>query len=404
MPGGTSAVIVSALRTPVGRYGGVLHDVRPDDLGASVIAALVESVKADPAGIDDVIWGCANQAGEDNRNVGRMSLLLAGLPFSVPGTTVNRLCGSSLEAVIQAARGIRTGDMETVIAGGVESMSRAPYAVAKPRPGGTGNLTAFDTSLGWRFPNPRMKEMFPLESMGETAENVAERYGISREEQDTYAFESHMKAVKAQTSGLFDAEIIPLDLPVKRGGTLRVRVDEGPRPDTTLAKLSALPPVFRAGGTVTAGNSSPLNDGASGVLIMSEARARSGGITPLARIASSGVAGVDPRFMGMGPVPAARAALRSAGISIDDVGVIELNEAFASQSIAVVRELGASPGRVNPNGGAIALGHPLGCSGTRILTTLLNSMLRLRVKWGLAAMCIGVGQGIAVVLENPSGV
>jgi acetyl-CoA acetyltransferase family protein len=316
---------------------------------------------------------------------------------------VNRLCGSSLEAVVQAARAVQAGDAETVIAGGVESMSRAPYAVANRQPRGPGSITAFDTVLGWRFPNPRMAEMFPLESMGETAENIAERFAISREEQDRFAYESHMKAVRAQESGLFENEIVPLDAPAGRGKTLRVSRDEGPRQDTSLEKLAALPPVFRPGGSVTAGNSSPLNDGASGVLIMNEARARSAGLTPLARIASSGVAGVDPRYMGMGPVPATAIALGRSGLSIDDIGVIELNEAFASQAIAVMHELRIPPDRVNPCGGAIALGHPLGCSGTRILTTLLNAMHRRRVRWGLATMCIGVGQGISVVIENHPG-
>ncbi len=403
MPDHPNAVVVSALRTPVGRYGGILRDMRPDDLGASVIEALVRTARLDPATIDDVIWGCANQAGEDSRNVGRMSALLAGLPFSVPGTTVNRLCGSSLEAVVQADRAVRSGDAETVIAGGVESMSRAPFAVANRRPRGPGSITAFDTVLGWRFPNPRMAEMFPLESMGETAENIAERFGISREEQDRFAYESHMKAVRAQKSGLFENEIVPVDVPAGRGKSLRVSKDEGPREDTSPEKLAALAPVFRPGGSVTAGNSSPLNDGASGVLIMNEARARSAGLTPLARIVSSGVAGVDPRFMGMGPVPATTIALSRAGLSIDDIGIVELNEAFASQAIAVMRDLRTRPDRVNPSGGAIALGHPLGASGTRILTTLLNGMRRRRVKWGLATMCVGVGQGISVVIENHSG-
>jgi acetyl-CoA acetyltransferase family protein len=303
MPERSNAVIVGALRTPVGRYGGVLRDMRPDDLGASVIRALVGKSGIDPASVDDVIWGCANQAGEDNRNLGRMSALLAGLPFSVPGTTVNRLCGSSLESVIQAARAIWAGDMETVIAGGAESMTRAPYAVAKRQPAGTGNITAFDTTIGWRFPNPRMKELFPLESMGETAENVAEKYGVTRAEQDRFAYESHMKAVRAQESGFFETEIVPLKASVKGGPDVVISGDEGPRPDTTLEKLGSLPPLFRAGGTVTAGNSSPLNDGASALLIMNEARARSAGLAPLARVVSSGVAGVDPRFMGMGPRP-----------------------------------------------------------------------------------------------------
>jgi len=395
-----TAVIVCALRTPVGKYGGALAGVRPDDLGAAVMRALVERSGIDPAAVDDIYWGCANQAGEDNRNVGRMSALLAGLPYAVPASTINRLCGSSLEAVVQGARAVRTGDADTVIAGGVESMSRAPLAVPRSGAAGTGSVTAYDTALGWRFPNPAMERIIPLESMGETAENVAERWHISRSDQDAFALESHRKAVAASAGGVFAAEIVPLDVPRPREAPLRVEHDECPRPDTSLEKLSALPPVFRAGGTVTAGNSSPLNDGASGVVIMNEARAKSAGLRPLARIASSGVAGVDPRTMGIGPVPATRTALRKAGISMGDVGTIELNEAFAAQALAVMRELETPPAIVNPSGGAIALGHPLGASGTRILTTLLNSMRRTGVKWGVATMCIGVGQGITVVVEN----
>ena len=395
-----AAVIVRSCRTPVGRFGGKLSPVRPDDLSAAVIRSLIHSPAVEPASIDDVYWGCANQAGEDNRNVGRMSALLAGLPYSVPAATVNRLCGSSLEAVIQAARAVRTGDADTVIAGGVESMSRAPYAL--PRNGGAtaGSVTAYDTALGWRFPNPAMERIIPLESMGETAENVAERWHVTREDQDAFALDSHRKAVAAQEAGIFAPEITPVEIPRAKDGPATVTTDEGPRRDTSMEKLAALPPVFRPGGTVTAGNSSPLNDGASGVLIMNEAKARSAGLTPLARIASSGVAGVDPRTMGIGPVPATRIALRKAGISMGDVGRLELNEAFAAQALAVIRELGAPPRCVNPYGGAIALGHPLGASGTRILTTLLNSMRRAGVQWGVATMCIGVGQGITVVLEN----
>ncbi len=400
MPHQPVAVIVGARRTPVGRYGGILREVRPDDLGGVVIQALLRSLKADPGAIDDVIWGCANQAGEDNRNVARMSALLAGLPFSVPAVTVNRLCGSSLEAIVQAARAIWSGDAGAVIAGGVESMSRAPYSIAKNQSGRFGNITAYDTALGWRYPNPRLQELFPLESMGETAENVAARYAISRIEQDRFAFESHRKACAAQTAGVFAAEIIPVEIPRGEGGPARVTADEGPRPDTSLEKLAALPPVFRSGGSVTAGNSSPLNDGAAAVLVMDEGRARSAGLRPLARVVATGVAGVDPRFMGMGPVPATRAALAKAELTIEDIGLVELNEAFAVQSLAVMRELALPADRVNPNGGAIALGHPLGCSGARIMTTLLHEMERRRVRYGLATMCIGVGQGIAVIVER----
>ncbi|HUI63200.1 MAG TPA: thiolase family protein [Bacteroidota bacterium] len=400
----TDAVIVRALRTPVGKYGGVLREIRPDDLSAAVIGSLVRSIGLDASSIDDVFWGCANQAGEDNRNVGRMATLLAGLPYSVPAATVNRLCGSSLEALIQAARAIRSGDVHTVIAGGVESMSRAPYAVAKNAASAYGNLTAYDTALGWRFPNAKMAERFPLESMGETAENVAAHYRIAREEQDLFALESHRKAVRAQQLGLFVPEMVPIDVPQKGGAVRHVDADEGPRADTTLEKLAALRPVFRANGTVTAGNSSTLNDGASGVLLMSAERARESGLRPVARVVSAAVAGVDPRMMGIGPVPATQKALRAAGLAIDQIGLVELNEAFAAQSIAVMRDLGIAIERVNQAGGAIALGHPLGCSGTRILTTLLNLMVRSGVKYGLATMCIGVGQGIAVIVENCSSV
>jgi 3-oxoadipyl-CoA thiolase len=394
-----SVVLVSALRTPIGRYGGGLASVRPDDLGALVIRALVERTGIDPAGIDDVMWGCANQAGEDNRNVGRMSALLAGLPHTVPGTTINRLCGSSLDAIIQAARAIWSGDARIIIAGGVESMSRAPYSVAKNPPGPFGNFTAFDTALGWRYPNPKMVELFPLESMGETAENVAARYGIGRTEQDAFALESHRKAVSAQAAGVFADELVPV---TASGGKRSVVIDrdEGPRTDTSMEKLSTLPPAFRPGGTVTAGNASSLNDGAAAVLVMAEQTAAELGLKPMARILATGTAGVDPRYMGMGPVPATRRALQKAGLAMGAIDCVELNEAFAAQSLAVIRELDIPPERVNPSGGAIALGHPLGCSGARIMTTLLHSMNRCGTRYGLATMCIGVGQGIAVIVES----
>jgi 3-oxoadipyl-CoA thiolase len=394
------AVIVRALRTPVGKYGGILRDVRPDDLGAIVIRALVRQTGLNPELLDDVMWGCANQAGEDNRNVGRMSVLLAGLPHSVPANTVNRLCGSSLDAIIQASRAIWCGDAEVVIAGGVESMSRAPYSLPKNFAGTYGNVTAYDTALGWRYPNPTMEQMFPLESMGETAENVAERHGIRRADQDEFAYNSHMKAARAQKDRAFDDELVPVEIPQKKGEPLIVTEDEGPRPDTTIEKLARLTPVFRNNGTVTAGNSSALNDGAAAVLLTSEARARDLRLKPLVRVVSTGTAGVDPRYMGIGPVPATRKALHKAGLTMSDMDIVELNEAFASQSIAVVNELGIPKEKLNPNGGAIALGHPLGCSGARIMTTLVYEMKRRRAHYGLATMCIGVGQGLAVVVES----
>jgi 3-oxoadipyl-CoA thiolase len=393
-------VIVAALRTPIGRYGGALRDVRPDDLGALVLRELVERTRIDPALVEDVVWGCANQAGEDNRNVGRMTALLAGFPYSVPGTTVNRLCGSSLDAILQAARAIATGDARILIAGGVESMSRAPYSVPKNQSGAFGNVTAYDTALGWRYPNRRMQDLFPLESMGETAENVAETYGISRAEQDAFALTSHRNAVSAASAGRFADELIAVPVPAKKGTTV-VHADEGPRPDTTPERLAALEPAFRKGGTVTAGNSSSLNDGAAGLLLMSREAAGELGLTPLARIVAGGVAGVDPRFMGTGPVPATRKALDRAGLSIRDMDVIELNEAFAAQALAVVRDLEIPVDRLNPNGGAIALGHPLGCSGARIATTLMHELVRRNGRYGLATMCIGVGQGISLILGQP---
>ena len=400
----SEAVIVDALRTPVGKYGGALKDVRPDDMSGFVLKKLVERNKLDARLIDDVLWGCANQAGEDNRNVARMATLLAGFPQSVPASTVNRLCGSSLEAINQAARAIWSRDYELVIAGGVESMSRAPHVIPKNVSGQAlyGNLTAYDTALGWRFPNPAMEKMFPLESMGETAENVAEKWKVSREDQDAFALRSHQRALKAQEACNFQSEIVPLEIPQKKGELLIVSKDEGPRADTSLDKLAKLQPAFRKGGSVTAGNSSSLNDGAAALIIMSESRAKDLGYTPMARIVSTGVAGVDPRYMGIGPVPATQQALKKANLSVKDLGLVELNEAFAAQSLAVIRDLHLDPEIVNVNGGAIALGHPLGCSGARIMTTLVHEMKRRKSRYGLATMCIGVGQGIATVVESLS--
>jgi acetyl-CoA acyltransferase len=396
------AWIVEAVRSPIGKHGGALASVRPDDLLAHVLSALMKRSGVPKEEVEDVYAGCANQAGEDNRNVARMALLLAGFPVEVAGCTVNRLCGSGLEAVAQAARAIWAGEGQVYVGGGVESMSRAPYAVPKPERGfPTGNLTMYDTTLGWRFVNPRIEALYGTESMGETAENLAEMYGIPREEQDRFALLSHRKAVRAWDEGRFLDEVVPV--PVKRGKEeALVSVDEGPRRDTSLERLAALSPVFREGGTVTAGNASPLSDGAAAVLLVSDAYAKAHGLRPLARIRAIAVAGVPPRIMGIGPVPATKKALERAGLSLKDLGLIELNEAFAAQSLAVLREWGLSmeDERLNPNGGAIALGHPLGASGARILTTLVHEMRRRRVQWGLATMCIGVGQGIAVVVES----
>jgi len=403
MPRSFSAVIVDAVRTPVGRYNGALRAVRPDDLSALVIQALMERTRISADRIDDIMWGCANQAGEDNRNVGRMSALLAGLPSSVPATTINRLCASSLDAIIQASRAIWSGDAHCIIAGGVESMSRAPYSIPKNQTGAYGNMPAYDTALGWRYPNPKMQALFPLENMGETAENLAEQYCIPRKDQDEFALGSHRKAVSAQHSGTFSAEIIHVPVPGPKGQIEFVRQDEGPRPDTSLEKLGALPPVFRQGGTVTAGNSSSMNDGAAAALVMEEKLATGCGLSPLVRVVSAGIAGVDPRFMGIGPVPATRKALEKAGITLGQIEIVELNEAFASQALAVIRELNLDTDCINPNGGAIALGHPLGCSGARILTTLVHEMHRRflgSTRYGLATMCVGVGQGVSLIVES----
>jgi len=394
-------VVVDGVRTPFGRYGGVLKDVRPDDMAAHVIRAVVARTGIDPANIDDVILGAANQAGEDNRNVGRMAALLAGLPIEVAGQTVNRLCGSGLQAVITAAHAIAYGDGEVFVAGGVESMTRAPFVTAKPSAAfPRGEQTAYDTTLGWRFTNPRLADAYYPYSMGETAENVVERCGVTREEQDAFALASQQRWADAHAAGRFTDEIVAMDVP--DGKTTRtVDTDEHPRPDATLESLAALKPAFKrdASGSVTAGNSSGINDGAAALLVMTEARARQLGMQPMARMVASAVAGVDPATMGLGPIPASRLALERAGIGVDDLDLVELNEAFAAQAVPVIRELGLDPARVNVNGGAIAIGHPLGASGARLTATLLHEMRRRGSRYGLATMCIGVGQGIAAVFE-----
>jgi 3-oxo-5,6-didehydrosuberyl-CoA/3-oxoadipyl-CoA thiolase len=394
-------VIVDAVRTPIGRYKGALKDVRPDDLAATVIRALVERNPNLPVEqIEDVVFGNANQAGEDNRNVARMAALLAGLPIEVAGTTVNRLCGSGLDAVNYAARAIMTGEAEIMIAGGTESMTRAPFVMAKPSSDfPRGNIEMFDTTIGWRFINPKMEEMYGTDSMPQTAENVAKRFGITREEQDEFAYESQMKAKKAIETNRFADELVPVVYDDRKGNRVVVDKDEHPRPDTTLEKLAKLPPLFE-NGTVTAGNASGVNDGAAALLLMSAEKAKELGLKPLVKYVTSAVAGVEPAVMGIGPVFATRKALGRAGLTIDDIGLVELNEAFASQSIECIRQLELDRTKVNVNGGAIALGHPLGASGARILTTLIYEMKKRGVKYGLATMCIGVGQGIATIVEN----
>ena len=382
------AVVLSAVRTPVGRYGGALAGVRPDDLAAIAIRGAVERAGIDESELEDVYLGCANQAGEDNRNVARMAALLAGLPDSVAGVTVNRLCASGLSAVVGAAHAIAAGDGDLFVAGGVESMSRAPLVTAKPDAAyPRGDRTLYDTTLGWRFPNPRLEETFPLEAMGETGENVAERWSVSREDQDAFALRSQQRWADA---GL-DDELVAVD---------GIEHDEQPRPDTTLEKLASLKPAFRAGGSVTAGNSSSLNDGAAALVLASEDKARELGAEPLGAFVASAVAGVDPRVMGIGPVPAVRKLLDRTGLTVADLDLVELNEAFASQSLAVVRELGLDEDRVNVNGGAIAIGHPLGMSGARLVVTLLHELRRRRGRYGLATMCVGVGQGQAALFER----
>ncbi|MCB0250061.1 MAG: thiolase family protein [Anaerolineae bacterium] len=419
------AVIIDAVRTPVGRHGGALAGVRPDDMAALVIREVVRRTGIDPALVEEVYLGCANQAGEDNRNVARMATLLAGLPQSVAAVTFNRLCASGLNAINQAARAIKAGEGDVFIAGGVESMSRSPYALPKAERGYPwGNLNAYDTTLGWRFPNPRMEAMFPLEAMGETAENIYELScdatgpltggPISREEQDAFALESQRKAVDAIRSRRFDDEIVPVEMPQRKGPAVVVDTDEHPRYrrnasgevelDTNLEQLARLRPAFRKDGTVTAGNSSGINDGAAALLLTSSGTARELGVQPLVRVVASAAAGVDPRTMGLGPVPATRKALARAGLTMEDIGLVEINEAFAVQSLACMRELGMDPLITNVNGGAIALGHPLGCSGARLVTTLVHEMKRRNaagqpVRYGLATLCVGVGQGEATIVE-----
>jgi len=386
------AVVVSAVRTPIGRYGGGLSGVRPDDLAGIAIAAAVERAGVEGAAVDDVYFGCANQAGEDNRNVARMGALLAGLPDSVAGVTVNRLCASGLSAVVSACHAVLAGDAEVVVAGGVESMSRAPLVMAKPDAAfPRGNQTVWDTTLGWRFPNPRLEEMFPLESMGETGENVAERWEVSREDQDAFALGSQEKWAAAAAAGRFDDELVAIE---------DLAVDEHPRPQTTRDALAKLKPAFRPDGTVTAGNASGINDGAAALVITSEERARALGIDPLGAFVGSAVAGVDPRVMGIGPVPAVRKLLERSRIGVDELDLVELNEAFASQSLAVIRELGLDEDKVNVNGGAIALGHPLGMSGARLVVSLLHELRRRDGRYGLATLCVGVGQGVASLFER----
>jgi 3-oxoadipyl-CoA thiolase len=390
----SKAVILSGVRTPVGRYGGVLSGERPDDLAALVIGEAVERSGVDGAEIEDVYFGCANQAGEDNRNVARMALLLAGLPDSVPGVTVNRLCASGLSAIVSACHAVAAGEGDLYVAGGVESMSRAPFVFGKPEHGfPRGDRTVYDTTLGWRFPNPRLEELFPLESMGETGENVAERYGVSREEQDAFGLQSQRRWAVAHEAGRFADELVPVG---------EVERDEHPRPDTTESKLAALKSAFRKGGTVTAGNAAGINDGAAAVVIASEEKAQALGAQPLGSFVSAGVAGVDPRVMGIGPIPAVRKALARAGVEVSELDLVELNEAFASQSLVVIRELGLDPEKVNVNGGAIALGHPLGMTGARLVVTLLHELRRRGGRYGLATMCVGVGQGQAALFERPA--
>ena len=392
------AVVVDAVRTPIGKYGGILKSVRPDDLGAIVMQGLLKRSKIDPAAIDDVYFGCSNQAGEDNRNVARMATLLAGIPYTVPAATVNRLCGSGLEAVNSAARVIASGEGDILLAGGVESMSRAPLVMLKPEtPFARGGATLVDTTIGWRFVNPAFPAEYPPISMGETAENLARKYGIPRKAQDEFALASHRKAVKATDEGRFKAEMVSVKTPEKPGG---VEVDEGPRRDTSMAKLASLKPSFRRNGTVTPGNSSGINDGASALLLMSEEKAEELGVRPLARVLGSATAGVHPSYMGVGPVYSTRKLLQRLGMKMEEFGVVELNEAFAAQVLACAEEMpGFDVESINPNGGAIALGHPLGCSGARLATTLVHQMKRTGTRYGLATMCIGVGQGISTAFE-----
>ena len=397
------AVIVAAVRTPMGRHSGILKDIRTDDLGAFIIGKLVEKTGINKDEIEDVYFGCTNQAGEDSRNVARNASLLAGLPYTIPGATVNRLCGSGLEAVNQAARAVQTDHGDLFVAGGVESMTRGPWVMAKPANSfQRGDVTMYDSSLGWRFPNKRMGELYSLINNGETAENVAEKYQIGRKEQDEFALASHLKAVKAHDEGRLRDEIVPVERPQRNGTPLVLDKDEGPRSDTSLEKLAALQPSFKKNGTVTAGNSSPLSDGAAALLVTTPEKAERLKLKPLARVVASATAGVHPNYMGIGPIPATQKALQRAGLTMDQIDLVELNEAFASQVLACMKDLGIDPQKLNVNGRAIALGHPLGCSGARLVTTLVHEMKKRGSRYGLATMCIGVGQGIATIFERVS--
>ncbi len=411
-------VIVEAVRTPVGRHGGALAKARPDDLAALVIKEVIDRAGIDPDLVEDVVMGCTNQAGEDNRDVARMALLLAGLPFSVGGVTLNRLCASGLDAINQAARAIKCGEGDVFVAGGVESMSRSPWSVPKTESAFPwGNVTMYDTTIGWRYPNPKMEQIFPLEGMGETAENIYDETGIGREEQDAFSLESQRRAAAAIEAGRFKDEIVPVPIPQRKGPPLLVDTDEHPRIEidadgkvrlaTSAEVLAKLRPAFRQGGTVTAGNSSGVNDGAAALLLMSEEKAKELGLKPLGRWVASAVAGVSPRTMGYGPIPATRKLLARTGLTVDDLDLIELNEAFAVQALACIKELGLDMGKTNVNGGAVALGHPLGCTGARLMVTLLHEMKRRaaageRMRYGLATLCVGVGQGCATLIERPA--
>jgi 3-oxoadipyl-CoA thiolase len=395
------AVIVAAVRTPMGRYGGILKDIRTDDLGAFIIAKLVEKTGINKGEIEDVYFGCTNQAGEDSRNVARTASLLAGLPYTVAGVTVNRLCGSGLEAINQAGRAVETEHGDLFVAGGVESMTRGPLVMAKgSAPFQRGNVTLYDSSLGWRFPNRRIGELYSLINNGETAENVAEKYQISRKDQDELALGSHQKAIRAEQEGRLKDELVPVEIPQRKGPPLVHGKDEGPRADTSLEKLAALPASFKKGGSVTAGNSSPLSDGAAALLVTTPQKAEQLKLKPLARIVASAAAGVHPDYMGIGPIPSTQKALKRAGLTINQIDLVEMNEAFAAQILACVRELDIPLDKLNVNGGAIALGHPLGCSGARVMTTLVHEMQKRGSRYGLATMCIGVGQGIATIVER----
>ncbi|HSK30871.1 MAG TPA: thiolase family protein, partial [Candidatus Limnocylindria bacterium] len=394
---------VEAVRTPMGRHSGIFKNVRTDDLAAYIIAKMVEKTGVNKEEIDDVYFGCTNQAGEDSRNVARNASLLAGLPYTIPGATVNRLCGSGLEAINQAGRAIETDHGDLFVAGGVENMTRGPWVMGKPANAfQRGDVQMYDSSLGWRFPNPRMGELYSLINNGETAENVAEKHHVSRKDQDELAFASHQKAIKAQQEGRLKDEIVPFEIPQRKGAPLVYDKDEGPRADTSLEILAGLQPAFKKGGTVTAGNSSPLSDGAAALLITTPQKAERLKLKPLARIVASAAAGVHPNYMGIGPIPATEKALKRAGLTIGQIDLVEINEAFASQVLACIRELGIDPKKLNVNGGAIALGHPLGCSGARITTTLVHEMKKRGCRYGLATMCIGVGQGIATIVERVS--